>query len=111
SVLIQLRRDLNPILSNGLSLIIFPEGTCPKNGRLLPFKKADHQEWRKGSLHVRLVPLTVKYLLPIRTSDWTLEKLEDYVRLVQDVYAKNLPESQRSSVSSDLVGSYRTLSS
>lgn len=54
-----------------------------------------HRAWRKGSLHVRPAPLTVKYLPPIRTDYWTADKIEDYVKLVHDVYVKNLPESQR----------------
>lgn len=54
-----------------------------------------HGAWRKGSLYVRPTPLTVKYLPPIRTDDWTADKIEDYVKLVHDVYVKNLPESQR----------------
>lgn len=56
-----------------------------------------HQAWRKGSLHIRPAPITVKYLPPITTEDWTIDKIEDYVKLVHDVYVKNLPESQRPS--------------
>ncbi|XP_031376492.1 1-acyl-sn-glycerol-3-phosphate acyltransferase-like isoform X2 [Punica granatum] len=54
-----------------------------------------HLAWRKGSLHVRPAPLTVKYLPPIRTDDWTADRIDDYVRMVHDVYVKHLPESQR----------------
>ncbi|KAL0443378.1 UNVERIFIED_CONTAM: 1-acyl-sn-glycerol-3-phosphate acyltransferase [Sesamum latifolium] len=109
-----MKEAADAVVKNNLSLIIFPEGTRSKNGRLLPFKKGfvhlalqtrrpivpiiltgTHRAWRKGSLHVRPAPLTVRYLPPIRTDDWTPDKVEDYVKLVHDVYAKNLPDSQR----------------
>lgn len=58
-----------------------------------------HRAWRKGSLHIRPAPITVKYLPPISTSDWTADKLDDYIKMVHDIYVKNLPEPQKPFVS------------
>lgn len=109
-----MKEAANAVVKNNLSLIIFPEGTRSKSGHLLPFKKGfvhlalqtrrpivpivltgTHRAWRKGGLHIRPTPISVKYLPPITTDDWTADKVEDYVKLVHDVYVKNLPESQR----------------
>lgn len=54
-----------------------------------------HLAWRKGSLHVRPAPLTVKYLPPIKTQDWTDDKVNEYVKMVHSLYVEELPESQK----------------
>jgi len=54
-----------------------------------------HLAWRKGSLHVRPAPLTVKYLPSISTENWTLSKIDEYVSMLHNMYAENLPKSQR----------------
>ncbi|KAL2335861.1 hypothetical protein Fmac_010307 [Flemingia macrophylla] len=72
-----------------------------KNGRLQPFKKgfvhlalqsdlpivpmiltSTHLAWKKGSLHVRPTPLTVKYLPPISTESWKPELSRKNVKMV-----------------------------
>ncbi|XP_015898401.3 1-acyl-sn-glycerol-3-phosphate acyltransferase-like isoform X1 [Ziziphus jujuba] len=109
-----LKEAADAVVRNNLSLIIFPEGTRSRNGRLLPFKKGfvhlalqsglpivpmvftgTHLAWRKGSSHVRPAPLTVRYLDPIITDDWTADKIDEYVKMVHNLYVKHLPESQR----------------
>ncbi|XP_057726163.1 1-acyl-sn-glycerol-3-phosphate acyltransferase-like isoform X2 [Arachis stenosperma] len=114
SAIESMKEAARAVVRNNLSLIIFPEGTRSKNGRLLPFKKGfvhlalqtrlpivpmvltgTHQAWRKGSLHVRPTPLAVKYLPPISTENWKAEKIDDYVKMVHDLYAAQLPETQR----------------
>lgn len=54
-----------------------------------------HLAWRKGSLHVRPAPLTVKFLPPIKTDEWTADHIDEYVEMVHDMYVKHLPKSQR----------------
>lgn len=54
-----------------------------------------HKAWRKGSLHVRPSPITVKYLPPIETQNWNDNEVDKYVSLVHDVYVKHLPKSQK----------------
>ncbi|CAI9088413.1 OLC1v1022724C1 [Oldenlandia corymbosa var. corymbosa] len=109
-----MKKAAQAVIRNNLSLIIFPEGTRSKDGRLLPFKKGfihlalqtgrpivpiiltgTHRAWRKGSLHVRPTPINVKYLPPIRTDNWTADKVEEYAEMIHGVYVKHLPESQR----------------
>ncbi|KAG1331601.1 1-acyl-sn-glycerol-3-phosphate acyltransferase [Cocos nucifera] len=106
------------VVKKNLSLIIFPEGTRSKTGRLLPFKKGfihialqtrlpivpmvltgTHLAWRKNSLRVRPAPITVKYFSPIKTDDWEEEKINHYVEMIHALYVDHLPESQKPLVS------------
>ncbi|MBA0580309.1 hypothetical protein Gorai_022535 [Gossypium raimondii] len=121
------KEAVQAVKKHGLSLIIFPEGTRSKNGRLLPFKKGfvhlaiesglpivpiiltgTHLAWRKGSLHVRPAPISVKYLPPIKTDSWTADNINDYIKMVHDIYVENLPEAQKPISTDDTKNSSRS---
>lgn len=109
-----MRKVAKAVVDKSLSLIVFPEGTRSATGRLLPFKKGfvhlaiqtklpivpmvltgTHLGWQKNSLRVRPAPLTVTYLPPIKTDEWTIDKVENYVEMLHELYAKHLPRSQK----------------
>ncbi|OVA10549.1 Phospholipid/glycerol acyltransferase [Macleaya cordata] len=114
SAIQSIKETARAIVKNNLSLIIFPEGTRSGTGRLLPFKKGfvhialqtglpivpivmkgTHLAWKKSSLRIRPAPLAVRFLSPIRTDNWTADRVDEYVKMVHDLYVENLPKSQR----------------
>lgn len=54
-----------------------------------------HRAWKKHSLHVQPTPVTLKYLPPISTDGWTAENIDEYVKMMHDLFVQHLPESQR----------------
>ena len=87
------------LLLNGSNLLVFQGFVHLALQTRLPIvpivMTGTHKAWKKGSLHVRPAPITVKYLPPIKTDNWTEDKINEYVDLVHDTYVKHLPESQK----------------
>lgn len=101
------------VRENGLSLWIWPEGTQPHDGRLLPFKKGfvhlalaaglpvvpvifhdAHRLWPARTLDVVPGDLRVQVLPPIDTRDWTVERAEEHAETVRQVFLDHMAEHQ-----------------
>lgn len=97
-----------------LHLWMWPEGRRSRDGRLQPFKKGmvhmavktglpvipvvtvgAHRVWEKSTLRVRRSPVTVTFLDPIDTSEWSLSRIDDHVAEVRAMFLAALPEDQR----------------
>ncbi|KAF8649687.1 hypothetical protein HU200_064228 [Digitaria exilis] len=109
-----MKKVARKVVNNNLSLILFPEGTRSRDGRLLPFKKGfvhaalqtrlpiipivvtgTHLAWRINSVRVRPAPLTIKILPPVSTDGWEESRINEYVEKVRSLYVDNLPDSYK----------------
>lgn len=114
-------RELAGILrDNRLSVLLWPEGTRSRDGRLQPFKKGfahlaiqtGHpivpmvttgalDVWQRGSIHLRKVPIHIKFLPPIDTTHWKLENVTEHTAEVRQIIAEALPPKQQPESSLD----------
>jgi len=109
-----LKKLVDFVMKNRLSIYIWPEGTRSKDGRLLPFKKGafhlalatklpvvpivlrgTHRAWPNRTYRLYRTTVEIEFLPPIDTTHWTAETLEQHIAELRDVYVAALPDDQR----------------
>jgi 1-acyl-sn-glycerol-3-phosphate acyltransferase len=101
-------------LKEGLSFLVYPEGTRSRDGRLLPFKKGTFlmairaAAWvvpvslagtqrlmRKGDWTIYPGEVVVRYGPAVRATDYAEDQRDELRQRVQGLVAAGLPEEQR----------------
>jgi 1-acyl-sn-glycerol-3-phosphate acyltransferase len=100
------------VLQSGLGMMVFPEGTRSRDGRLLPFKKGPfhlameagvpvvpitvtgtHEAWPKGSMKLRAGEVVVYFHQPIDPHQFASR--EELMAAVREAINSGLPERYR----------------
>jgi len=101
-------------LGEGISFLIYPEGTRSSDGRLRPFKKGSfvmairagvpivpmacagaHRVTRKGELRIHPGEIVVRFQPPIDASAYALEQRDELAARVHAAVAAGLPPDQQ----------------
>lgn len=97
-----------------MGICMWPEGTMPPDGRLLPFKKGvvhlalatrlpivpvvvhdAHLRWPARTLDIRPGPLRVEVLEPVDTTGWTRERTDEHLAALHALFVEALAPHQR----------------
>jgi 1-acyl-sn-glycerol-3-phosphate acyltransferase len=105
-------REAAKVMQSGLGMLVFPEGTRSRNGKLLPFKKGpfhvameagvpvvpititgSYEAWPKGRMSLRKGEIVVTFHAPIDPHQFA--RREDLLAAVRAAIDSGLPEAYR----------------